>query len=263
MWRSTVIDEELVERLRLTGDTPIAMFDEHGEPARTCASPACREFLVRRPKERPSDFAKRKYCNPQCHTRGKTKHEAFEARECKNPKCPKQLEIRAGEKPSAFVFRQYCNEQCKREGQAAAAPPRRCAAQGCTVELRRRPEENAQQWRYRRWCSPECEATKRRRIPEEQRERKVCAREGCDRVFVRNPHECSPKKWESRSFCSHECVREAQRATAKVKPAPKPRPVRAVKSVKPAQPKPKQSLTVFGDKPPVEPWRPGSWRKAS
>jgi len=42
---------------------------EEMTPPRRCARSVCRKPLVRRPRERPADFANRKFCSTTCATR--------------------------------------------------------------------------------------------------------------------------------------------------------------------------------------------------
>lgn len=98
----------------------------------------------------------------------------------------------------------------------------------------------------RKFCSQVCNgAAKRARhaVPE-----KAC--EQCGKPVVRRRGESSAAL-ANRKHCSRPCLDKARRERPKAPRTPKPKVE-----------KPKPALTVFGDRPPAQPWRPAGFAPA-
>ena len=239
-------EEQMLERLRVEGDQPAPMFD-----VRQCQRPGCNQALVRRPKEKPNRFALRKFCSQECNqavakANLRVGQPRSPERECERPGCEVMFSGRRRQR--------FCSLSCA--GRAAdPVGERHCGYRGCGQVLVRKPGERLSDFRKRKFCSVSC--GNRNRLGHVDEQGRVCARNECGQVLVRREGEAHTM-FARRLFCSRECASGARAGVPRPSHAAPPRKRRKTVVVK-APP----GLTVFGDKPPAEPWRPGSWRSAS
>lgn len=177
---------------------------------RLCAYQPCSKPLVlRRGREKPSQFAVRTCCDASCANR-KAKNSTIPTdlpteKVCKE--CGALTHQRKGESAHRWEARECCCRECAsrrnmrkineaRDGAPAELPQRMCIRPGCGNALVQRPNEKLNRFKVRETCSIPCANSVR--VRRAAAERTPCAREGCD----------TPTKTK---YCSRTCTSLARR----------------------------------------------------
>lgn len=158
---------------------------------RLCAYVLCSKPLVRRGREKPSQFAARTCCDASCANR-KAKNSTVPAdlpteKTCKE--CGALTHQRKGESANRWAARECCSRECAsrhnmckinqaRDGARVEQPQRMCIRPGCGNALVQRPNEKTNRFKVRETCSIPCANSVR--VRRAAVELTPCAREGCD-----------------------------------------------------------------------------------
>lgn len=191
---------------------------------RVCCYQPCGKPLTRKPKEKPSQYAGRRFCNQQCaarHASGSTITETPHERVCV---CGNMMRRRPNEQPGRFANRKHCSHACS--AAHADRKPREPKPQTaretktCTVcgqPAQRRRGEGPLKWQKRETCSISCAAKQRRTretatgtvaIPVDGR---VCLYPPCGKPLEPARRE-TPKKFADRKHCNKSCATAHQNA---------------------------------------------------
>ena len=124
------------------------------------------------------------------------------AKPCGYAPCGVILYRRPKEGPKHFRERKSCGRSHGMLMRRPALPASKvCKACGATFT---RPASCSHaRWEAQEHCSKLCACrgvAGANRIPDELLERKTCALDGCDVVFVRDPQHCTPSRWKRRRF---------------------------------------------------------------
>ena len=175
--------------------------------------------------------------------------------------CGHPFERRRAESIAEFEQRDLCSDHCRRTAQstpqvrAAAGQARHCRKPGCGKLLTRHPGERLYRFAGRQYCDRACSTT---RTLTDTAPPRICERDACDTTLTRRPGE-SQTHFRARLYCCRDCRiradREAATGRADARRAARADAARARRAARP-----KPVLTVFGDAPPAEPWRPAAWR---
>jgi len=244
------VDEAVLERLRVEGDTPAPPFGEE----RRCAYQPCSKPLQRKAREKSSQFTRRRFCDQACAARNATGSGIvgdLPERECV---CGGTIRQRANEHPSRFAARQYCSPACasRHIGRATAGKQRKrrpvetkpCAQCGKPMTFRQR--ETTKKWQERETCSLRCGAQRRKAKEAAARAAhasvRVCGYPVCGKPLVQRDDE-PPYRFRARQFCGLSCA-TANRNTAALN--------RGLAESKPCEGCP--TVMVRGETPPYQ-WR--------
>jgi hypothetical protein len=182
--------------------------------------------LTRHDGESYRDFAKRRYCGPECfYTK---QRETATPKKCARDGCPNTLLCKERESPAHFARRRYCCVACSNACKVKPPPltPKPCQGPGCTKQIVPRPKDGQKHFALKKYCGNACKIAgqARDRVAAEPvsklrapapRLRKPCRIAHCSGEVVQKLNE-SRGKYNKRHYCSPDCLKEFLRDGANV-----------------------------------------------
>jgi hypothetical protein len=185
------------------------------EEIKLCLSSGCRRVLVKKERERPSEFKTREYCDISC-MHAKRRDDAAERlqldRRCAYRGCDELLVPREYEKhhPWQFNVRPFCNARCERRewsaqlqdkrdpGELERVKSRLCADPRCRRLLVQREDERWSEFKRRASCGMNCRPDKRSNYGDHNGHH--CEIDGCGKPILRIKLE-KHERWVLRRRC--------------------------------------------------------------